>query len=478
MVGTGSDQLYYTPNSPKGHLPSWRAGGAWATSSVVGSRVLLCQNRVISLVSMSYFPDLLERLVDTHDRYRIEQPLAGRVYLARDLFTGELVALKLLRRATADPENVAFVYEMALYQAIGNDHVVTIKDFGQTKTKAFFYTMEYLEGTTLTAIMATTISPDRAVGITKQICRALAKAHQGIVLPYWNLGNLPVVVPHGKLHPDHVLVMPGDWVKVLNFGFIREAEPLTPTDGTAHSTPVTSMGGELHYIAPEQLEQAAGDTRSDVYVIGLMLYEMLSGTNPYGIQVQNGLPWVMAHAATAPIPLTQRSGCAHFPPELEQITRKCLAKDARQRYQNALDLLTDLEQIPPLTARDEDPTQPHGFDETSQVIAEADGTKTVTLHRQTTADATTVPDRGYPTQGDEATQLTTLEDSFRMATNYHNYSTFLESGRKKKRHIPLLLLGITTGIVVSLLAFAGYVLWQRRSPAPKPQPPEPIDRSI
>ncbi len=416
---------------------------------------------------MSYSPDLLERLVDTHDRYRIEQPLAGRVYLARDLFTGELVALKLLRRATADPENVAFAYEMALYQAIGNDHVVMIKDFGQTKTRAFFYTMEYLEGTTLTATMATTISPDRAVGITKQICRALAKAHQGIVLPYWNLGDLPVVVPHGKLHPDHVLVMPGDWVKVLNFGFISEVAPLTPTDGTAPSTLITSMGGELHYIAPEQLEKLEADTRSDVYVIGLMLYEMLSGTNPYGIQVQNGLPWVMAHSTTAPIPLTQRSGCANFPPELEQITRKCLAKDARQRYQNALDLLTDLEQIPPLTPRDE----------TSQVITEADGTKTVTLHRQTTADATTVPDRGYPTQGDEATQLTTLEDRFRMATNYHNYSTFLEPNRKKKRDIPLLL-SITTGIVVSLLAFAGYVLWQRRSPAPKPQPPEPIDRSI
>lgn len=440
---------------------------------------------------MSYPQNLLEGLVDSHDRYRIERHLAGRVYLAWDLFRAELVALKLLRRVASAPENSAFVFEMALHHAIGNDHVVAVKDFGLLKIGGFFYTMEYIEGKTLRAEMGH-ITPDRALSIIKQICQALQKAHQGIVPETWHLGDLPLVIPHGKLNPDHVILLPGDWVKLLNFGLISEGDGKNSPEDSATNTLVTSIGGELHYVAPEQLDQIEGDARSDVYVLGMLFYEMLSGTNPYGIQTHNGLPWVMAHATMPPVPLTQRTGCSHFPPELDEIILKCLNKDPALRYRTALELLAALESIPCLTTeREDNPTQPHIFDQTSQVIPEADGTKTITLilqtspfHQEETSPSTplqealTVPDPAphivAPPSSENRTQL---GDAFTVAENFNNYSTFIEPNSKLGK-LPLILIAITVGIVAGLGIFTAIVLWRRHNSAPPEKPPEPIDRSI
>ncbi len=437
---------------------------------------------------MNYPHNLLEGLVDSQERYRIERHLAGRVYLALDLFKAELVALKLLRRVACAPENSAFVFEMALHHAIGNDHVVTVKDFGLLKRGDFFYTMEYIEGKTLQEEMGN-ITPDRALSIIKQICQGLQKAHQGVMPEPWRLGDLPVIIPHGKLHPDHVLLLPGDWVKLLNFGLISEGDGQNSAEQSSTNTLVTSIGGELHYIAPEQLEKVEGDTRSDVYVLGMLFYEMLTGTNPYGIQTHNGLPWVMAHATMPPVPLTQRTGCHHFPPELEQITLKCLNKDPALRYSNALELLTDLEAVADLTAEREDsPTDPHIFEPTSLIISEPDGTQTIALTVQPSPDETspsvplqealTVPDRSpqsiLPTMTENVTEL---GDTFTIAENFNNYSTFLEPNAKQRK-LPLFLIGITLAVVVNLSIFTAFVLWNRNSSPPQDQKTEPIDRSI
>jgi serine/threonine-protein kinase len=437
---------------------------------------------------MNYSQNLLEGLVDSQDRYRIERHLAGRVYLALDLFKAELVALKLLRRVACAPENSAFVFEMALHHAIGNDHVVTVKDFGLLKSGDFFYTMEYIEGKTLREEMGN-ITPDRALSIIKQICQGLQKAHQGVMPGPWRLGDLPVIIPHGKLHPDHILLLPGDWVKLLNFGLISEEDGKNSSEKSSISTLVTSIGGELHYIAPEQLEKVEGDTRSDVYVLGMLFYEMLTGTNPYGIQTYNGLPWVMAHATMPPVPLTQRTGCHHFPAGLEHITLKCLSKDPAQRYGNALELLSDLEAVHDLTAEREDsPTQPHIFEPTSLIIPEPDGTQTIALTVQPSPDETspsvplqealTVPDRSpqsiLPTVAENVTEL---GDAFTIAESFNNYSTFIEPDAKQKK-IPLLLIGITLAVVVNLSIFTAFVLWKRNSSPPQDRQPQPIDRSI
>lgn len=427
--------------------------------------------------------EMIDQVLDSHDRYRLERLLAGRVYLATDLFTGEVVALKLLRRSSGHQENRAFVYEMALHYAIGNHWVVAVKDFGITKTGCFFYTMEYVEGTTLTQLL-NTLTPDRALSIFRHICQALVPAHQGVILSHWHLGTLPVAVPHQKLHPDHVLITEADRVTVLNFGFISEVDSNSDTPESSQNTLVTTLGGEFHYIAPEQLEKAEGDTRSDIYVLGMLLYEMLSGTNPYGVQVQNGLPWVMAHATTAPVPLRQRSGCQNLPPKLEQIVHQCLEKEPSKRYPNVVALLTDLEQIPSLEVvliTDENPTQPHIFDGGSRIIAEPDGTQTVTLSA-VPQDKTTlsVPLEEASTLLDQrplTEYQTELGDAFTIGEPYGNYSTFLEGTPPSKP--PLILISITLAIVVSLGIFAGVVLWQRQKLEPKPPPARPpIDRSI
>ncbi len=444
---------------------------------------------------MNYPQQLINELLDNYDRYRLIKHLSGRVYLAMDLFTGESVGFKLLRRLSNSQENIDFAYEMALHYAIGNDYVVQVKDFGLTKTGAFFYTMEYLPGVTLSKA---TITPDRGLLIIKQICQALGVAHQGVILSQWNMGNLPIIVPHKKLHPDHIMVLPNEQIKVLNFGFISEADPHKEEE-TSDSTLVTSFGGEFHYIAPEQLEKVEGDTRSDVYVLGMMLYEMLCGTNPYGIQIQNGLPWVMAHATMSPVPVTQRSGCEHFPPELDQIILKCLAKKPDQRYDNALHLLSALESVPSFTPiADDNITEPHIFDEGSRIIPEPDGTKTITLSPKCESYQPASFDREKTVANFLETQATVanppeaeatvadppvfeefesgLGSSFTTGDYFNSYSTFLENKPKQNKLLLLLIAG-TVGVIVGLVIFTILVLRQRQNSPPETTPP-PLDRSI
>ncbi|MFN3360955.1 MAG: serine/threonine protein kinase [Pseudanabaenaceae cyanobacterium] len=418
----------------------------------------------------------MAELLDTDNRYQLLQPLGGRVYLALDLWRGDRVAVKLLHRCPQD--NPDFTYEMALYAAIANDYIAAIQDYGTTKTGHYFYAMEYVEGQTL-AKLAATLSPDRALTLIKQVCLALQTAHRGVNLPHW--GNAIVVLPHQKLHPEHIIVTADDRVKVLNFGFIREGER------EESQTLVTAVEGEWHYVAPEQVEKQESTPRSDVYVLGLILYEILSGTNPYNVEVQNGLPWRMAHTTTAPVPLRQRSGCHHFPPELEEVVGRCLAKSPRERYPEAGELWQALQVIGSLQ-RQENDQDTQVLDPHSLITAKPDASATVSLSPGAGAgdmftpgkdDAPTVyaPRGDNPTAWFDPQDAATVVDSFTTPNTYSNYRTFWETTPKRQNFLPVLLT-ITAATVLGVSIFAGIIIWQRQRPSQPSPPPEPIDRSI
>jgi serine/threonine-protein kinase len=202
-------------------------------------------------------------------RYRIVRRLGqggmGIVFVAEHTALERQVALKVLAPDLARHETLVtrFVREARAASKIGHHHIVNVLDFGRTDEDAPFIVMELLAGLDL----GRTLHRDgafplaRAAGVTRQLCAAMGAAHaKGVV--------------HRDLKPENVFLCDGDVVKVLDFGLARfaDAQPLTQA-GMVFGTP--------EYMAPEQARGERVDQRADVYAVGCILYEMLTGTVPY-----------------------------------------------------------------------------------------------------------------------------------------------------------------------------------------------------
>lgn len=199
----------------------------------------------------------------------------GAVYEVHHEVTGARLALKTLHPDLAVDQNMVsrFIQESRAASAIGNEHIVFITDAGQTATGAPYLVMEHLDGTDLETLLKREVvmSPKRAAQLALQVCDALHAVHEkGIV--------------HRDLKPANLFVTQrsdvGEWVKILDFGIAKfrqsssnEARALTKT-GTTMGTP--------YYMAPEQIRQMKDvDHRADIYSVGVILYEMLSGRGPF-----------------------------------------------------------------------------------------------------------------------------------------------------------------------------------------------------
>jgi serine/threonine-protein kinase len=220
-------------------------------------------------------------------------------------------------------------------------NIVKINDFGLTEVDspfqgAPFYVMEYLEGTTLTQRLREvgSLPIKAAIPIIRQICDGLREAHQlGIV--------------HRDLKPDNIYLIPhaalGEIVKILDFGIAKIV-----SDGSSEHTThtLTAMGafvGTYRYASPEQcLGDAKIDHRTDIYSLGVLIYEMLSGTNPYNIQAEQNTQgyWISSHISRKAYPLINQPGCENLPPEINTVVMRCLEKNADNRYAN-IDELED-----------------------------------------------------------------------------------------------------------------------------------------
>jgi serine/threonine-protein kinase len=272
------------------------------------------------------------------ERYRILRKLGegetGEVYAAEHVVIGKSFAIKLLRRETiSDPGAVTRYFQRVRSAwSIYHRNVVEIVDFGQLADGRVYLCMELLAGATLRDLTSQPMGVDRLLNILMQAGQGLAAAHaSGIV--------------HRDLKPENIFVTIGpsgeDVPKLLDFGIAYASGNEDPRlrDRTA------TISGTPFYMAPEQARGLPVDARTDVYALGVIMYESFSGTLPF--QDESPLAILNQHISTEPEPVAQRTARAgrQLPPGLAEIITRCLQKDPAQRFQTMDELVAALSQI-------------------------------------------------------------------------------------------------------------------------------------
>jgi serine/threonine protein kinase len=269
-------------------------------------------------------------------RYVVKRLLSrggmGAVYLCRRTVIDRLVAMKVLRAELMhDPESTErFIIEAKAASAIGSPHIVEVFDFGTMPDGCTYFVMEYLEGDSLGKVLERDghLTPDRAIHIAKQIAEGLAAAHD-------------VDIVHRDLKPDNVVLIQrdsGEFVKILDFGLAKVARP------QGRLTRVGKVFGTPHYMSPEQSRGKPVDLRTDVYALGVMLYEMLSGRVPFEGDTPLSILAGHVHGNVKPL-RTHDSPAREVSAELEAVVLKCLAKRPEHRYPSLRALHADLELV-------------------------------------------------------------------------------------------------------------------------------------
>ncbi|MBE8992077.1 protein kinase domain-containing protein [Nostoc sp. LEGE 12450] len=287
------------------------------------------------------------RLVGDNERYRLDKRLGGGgmgdVFLATDTRVGQQVALKLLKDTLVASQEMRkrFEREVAVCAALQSDHIVKISDCGFTPEGFPFYVMEYLRGQTLRQLLLREkrLSVERAVKIMAQVCKGLQLAHQGVTLQReGGKSTEHIQVIHRDLKPDNIFLVPtdlGEWVKVLDFGVAKIRSESSENHNITNIT--STFIGTFRYAPPEQIQSDKNlDARGDIYSLGIILYEMLSAADPFGISIKGShvseASWVLAHAYEPPKPLRSQPGCEHYSVELEAVVMKCLHKNPANRF--------------------------------------------------------------------------------------------------------------------------------------------------
>ena len=301
-------------------------------------------------------PDpLIGQVIDDRQRYRLEKHLEaggmGNVFLAMDTLLGQQVALKLLKDTLVTSEEMKkrFEREVAVCVALKSEHIIQITDYGVTPEGYPFYVMEYLQGESLKQLLKQEhqISVEKTVSIITQVCDGLRLAHEGVTL--WKKGattSVHIKVVHRNLKPNNILLVPttfGELVKILDFGIAKIRQD------SAELTQLTqTFRGTHRYAAPEQLQLSTDlDGRADIYSLGVILYEMLSGTDPFGLTLKTNtvseMSWALAHTTKTPVPLQSHSSLSELSPQLEAVVMKCLEKLPSDRFATVDELKQALE---------------------------------------------------------------------------------------------------------------------------------------
>jgi serine/threonine protein kinase/predicted Zn-dependent protease len=266
----------------------------------------------------------------------------GEVYLGEDTRLGRKVAIKLLpTRFTTDAGRVRrFAQEARAVSALNHPNIITIYEIGEAATEngsAHYIATEYVEGETLRQRMANAphnrMKVVEAVDVAAQVAAALTAAHEA-------------GIAHRDIKPENVMVRRDGYVKVLDFGLAKLTEPSAPGVDTQDpmapgaSTETGIVIGTPRYMSPEQARGEKVDVRTDIFSLGVMMYEMVAGRAPFeGATPSETIASILRDE---PAPLIRQ--VPEAPPELDRIVCRALAKDRAERYQHqpARDLLNDL----------------------------------------------------------------------------------------------------------------------------------------
>lgn len=266
--------------------------------------------------------------------YRLQKALGaggmGEVYLAIDERTNRKVALKLLPDYfNDDPQRVhRFQQEARAVLALNHPNIVTTYEVGDVDGVSFIAT-EFIEGDTLRQVLAQRrLSTREGLEVITQIADALAAAHDaGIV--------------HRDIKPENIMLRPDGYVKVLDFGVAKLSGPVSSLSVNPNATSPGMLIGTARYMSPEQARGIDVDGRSDLWSLGVVFYEVLSGRVPF----EGATPSDCIAAILEREPAALQSYAPEIPTELSWSVRKLLRKDRDERYQSARELLGDLREL-------------------------------------------------------------------------------------------------------------------------------------
>src|SRR4051812_6301929 len=290
--------------------------------------------------STNYHPEadpLLGKLVD--GRYEVQAVLGeggmGSVYKATHRALGKGFALKVMRADLARQGDLAarFIQEARAAAAIGHVNIVQITDFGELPSGAPFFVMELLEGEPLSKVIRRggPLPARRAVHILSQVASGLAAAHKAGVI-------------HRDLKPDNIHVGAKDAIKILDFGVAKMA-------GAGRLTRAGMVFGTPHYMSPEQASGGEVDQRSDIYALGIIMYEMFTGRVPFEADSYMGV--LTKHMYMIPEPPSRVHAGARELGALEDVTLRCLEKKPEARFASMDDFVREIDTIVHVRADDQ-----------------------------------------------------------------------------------------------------------------------------
>jgi eukaryotic-like serine/threonine-protein kinase len=269
-------------------------------------------------------------------RSRIGAGGMGEVYLAEDTKLRRKVALKLLSEdVTKDADRLRrFEQEAQAASALNHPNILVIYEIG-TEGDAHFIATEFIEGGTLRQHLHREQLPiHESLDIATQVASAVSAAHRAGII-------------HRDIKPENIMIRPDGYVKVLDFGLAKLTEQHSssidteaPTVANANTDPGTVLG-TLNYMSPEQARGKPLDARSDIFSLGVVIYEMVAGRAPFEGETSSDVMSFILHKE--PGPLARYT--PDVPAELERIVAKALTKDREERYQSAKDLLIDLKRL-------------------------------------------------------------------------------------------------------------------------------------
>ncbi len=261
-------------------------------------------------------------------RYQIVEDLGkggmGRVYKALDKEIGERVALKILKpEIAADEQTIErFRNELKTARQISHKNVCRMFHLGREQG-THYITMEYVSGEDLksTVMRVGPLSVGKTISIISQVCEGLAEAHR--------LG-----VVHRDLKPQNIMIDKEGNAKIMDFGIARSVKGRGITEAGV-------MIGTPEYMSPEQVDGQPADQRADIYALGIILFELLTGRVPF----EGDTPFSVAYKQKNEPPPSAKKANAQIPEDLDRLILKCLLKDKTKRYQDAAEVMSDLAKL-------------------------------------------------------------------------------------------------------------------------------------
>ncbi len=280
-----------------------------------------------------------------NDRYEIVRLLGrggmGEVYLASDTRINRSVALKVLHSdLVSNKESLRrFALEAQAVSALNHPHIMTIYEFDTTSEGTLFFVAEYVDGHTLNHLVGEKLDLDRALDIAMQVSSALSAAHEA-------------GITHRDIKPENIMVRRDGYIKVLDFGLAKLTQQQSPSSGSTtegsedptralHQTKPGVVMGTAAYMSPEQARGIDVDARTDIWSLGVVIYEMITGHRPFPGETSAD----MIVSVLLREPRAMSTYVRDLPSGLEWVVSKALSKDVGGRYQTSKELRIDLDKV-------------------------------------------------------------------------------------------------------------------------------------